>query len=144
MMYEPKLSMEKNLQLHRCGHNLPWKLRQRSSNESAMAYVFDSTFDCKNIDAAKEIYGALRMFVKMHLMWNSKILIDGGDNEIVATSLLEANVLYYHCFSVSMLGLSHSSEDLWTIQKPIRRDHGSTVNFLIVQRNYFTPLKIVT
>ncbi|TYK05710.1 uncharacterized protein E5676_scaffold98G001920 [Cucumis melo var. makuwa] len=60
---------------------------------SAMAYVFDSTFDCKNIDAAKEIYEALRMFVKMHLMWNSKILIDGGDNEIVATSLLEASNL---------------------------------------------------
>ncbi|KAL4021859.1 hypothetical protein IC575_020684 [Cucumis melo] len=33
------------------------------------------------------------MFVKMHLMWNSKILIDGGDNEIVATSLLEASNL---------------------------------------------------
>ncbi|KAL0552874.1 hypothetical protein IC582_012002 [Cucumis melo] len=40
-----------------------------------------------------KIYGALRMFVKMHLMWNSKILIDGGDNEIVATSLLEASNL---------------------------------------------------
>ncbi|KAA0061509.1 uncharacterized protein E6C27_scaffold41G00700 [Cucumis melo var. makuwa] len=40
-----------------------------------------------------QIYGALRMFVKMHLMWNSKILIDGGDNEIVATSLLEASNL---------------------------------------------------
>ncbi|XP_050935326.1 coatomer subunit beta'-1-like isoform X2 [Cucumis melo] len=44
-------------------------------------------------DLYPQIYGALRMFVKMHLMWNSKILIDGGDNEIVATSLLEASNL---------------------------------------------------
>lgn len=49
-----------------------------------------------------QIYGALRMFVKMHLMWNSKILIDGGDNEIVATSLLEAsNLLVLKVFHIS-------------------------------------------
>lgn len=49
-----------------------------------------------------QIYGALRMFVKMHLMWNSKILIDGGDNEIVATSLLEAsNLLVLKVFHTS-------------------------------------------
>ncbi|KAK2968224.1 hypothetical protein RJ640_027356 [Escallonia rubra] len=40
-----------------------------------------------------QIYGALRMSVKVHLMWNSKMLIDGDGDEIVATSLLEASNL---------------------------------------------------
>ncbi|KAF3442933.1 hypothetical protein FNV43_RR16851 [Rhamnella rubrinervis] len=39
------------------------------------------------------IFGALRMSVKIHLMWNSKMLIDGGTDAIVATSLLEASNL---------------------------------------------------
>lgn len=33
------------------------------------------------------------MSVKMHLMWNSKMLIDAGKDAIVATSLLEASNL---------------------------------------------------
>ena len=33
------------------------------------------------------------MSVKMHLMWNSKMLIDGGVDSLVATSLLEASNL---------------------------------------------------
>lgn len=33
------------------------------------------------------------MSVKMHLMWNSKILIDGGADSLIATSLLEASNL---------------------------------------------------
>lgn len=33
------------------------------------------------------------MSVKMHLMWNSKMLIDGGSDSLVATSLLEASNL---------------------------------------------------
>ncbi|XVF49069.1 hypothetical protein PTKIN_Ptkin03bG0239400 [Pterospermum kingtungense] len=44
-------------------------------------------------DSVIKIYGALRMSVKMHLMWNSKVLIDGGADAIVATSLLEASNL---------------------------------------------------
>ncbi|EOY30581.1 Uncharacterized protein TCM_037740 isoform 2 [Theobroma cacao] len=44
-------------------------------------------------DSIVKIYGALRMSVKMHLMWNSKMLIDGGADAIVATSLLEASNL---------------------------------------------------
>ncbi|CAN1784731.1 hypothetical protein LINPERHAP1_LOCUS16657 [Linum perenne] len=40
-----------------------------------------------------QIYGALRMSVKILLMWNSKLLIDGGGDEIVATSALEASNL---------------------------------------------------
>lgn len=44
-------------------------------------------------DSIIKIYGALRMSVKMHLMWNSKMLIDGGGDAIVATSLLEASNL---------------------------------------------------
>lgn len=46
-----------------------------------------------SVPADMQIYGALRMFVKMHLMWNSQVHIDGGDNEIVATSLFEASNL---------------------------------------------------
>lgn len=33
------------------------------------------------------------MSVKMHLMWNSKMLIDAGDDAILVTSLLEATNL---------------------------------------------------
>lgn len=39
------------------------------------------------------MHGALRMSVKILLMWNSKLLIDSGGDEIVATSLLEASNL---------------------------------------------------
>ncbi|KAL6517054.1 hypothetical protein OROHE_018014 [Orobanche hederae] len=39
------------------------------------------------------VYGALRMSVKIHLMLNSKMLIAGDSDAIVATSLLEASNL---------------------------------------------------
>ncbi|KAG9455724.1 hypothetical protein H6P81_000232 [Aristolochia fimbriata] len=42
-------------------------------------------------DSIIKVYGALRMSVKVLLMWNSKMLIDGGGDSIVATSLLEAS-----------------------------------------------------
>lgn len=42
---------------------------------------------------ALQVYGALRMSVKIFLMWNSKMLIDGGGDVTVATSLLEASNL---------------------------------------------------
>ncbi|XP_058073877.1 uncharacterized protein LOC131222728 isoform X2 [Magnolia sinica] len=44
-------------------------------------------------DSVIKVYGALRMSVKMLLMWNSEMLIDGGGDAIVATSLLEASNL---------------------------------------------------
>ncbi|OIW14573.1 hypothetical protein TanjilG_32915 [Lupinus angustifolius] len=44
-------------------------------------------------DSVLKVYGALRMTVKMFLMWNSKMLIDGGEDLAVATSLLEASNL---------------------------------------------------
>ncbi|XP_062097852.1 uncharacterized protein LOC133803757 [Humulus lupulus] len=44
-------------------------------------------------DSEIKVYGALRMSVKMFLMWNSKMLIDGGGDVTVATSLLEASNL---------------------------------------------------
>ncbi|KAF5726034.1 hypothetical protein HS088_TW23G00772 [Tripterygium wilfordii] len=44
-------------------------------------------------DSVVKIYGALRMTVKMHLMWNSKMLIDGDGDSIVATSVLDASNL---------------------------------------------------
>ena len=49
-----------------------------------------------------QVYGALRMSVKMFLMWNSQLLVDGGGDAAVATSLLEASnllvlrVLFWH------------------------------------------------
>ncbi|KAJ4951975.1 hypothetical protein NE237_028807 [Protea cynaroides] len=44
-------------------------------------------------DSTLRVYGALRMTVKMLLMWNSKMLIDGGGDAMVATSMLEASNL---------------------------------------------------
>ncbi|KAL9226861.1 hypothetical protein vseg_002624 [Gypsophila vaccaria] len=42
-------------------------------------------------DSVVKVYGALRMSVKIYLMWNSQLLVDGGGD--VATSLLEASNL---------------------------------------------------
>ncbi|XP_022893269.1 uncharacterized protein LOC111407817 isoform X2 [Olea europaea var. sylvestris] len=44
-------------------------------------------------DSVIKVYGALRMSVKIHLMLNSKMLICGDSDEIVATSLIEASNL---------------------------------------------------
>ncbi|XWS17674.1 hypothetical protein CRYUN_Cryun33cG0087900 [Craigia yunnanensis] len=44
-------------------------------------------------DSIIKVYGALRMTVKILLMWNSKMLIDGGEETTVATSWLEASNL---------------------------------------------------
>ena len=53
----------------------------------------------------KKVYGALRMSVKMFLMWNSKMLIDGGEDITVATSLLEAsNLIVLRVFNNSLTG----------------------------------------
>ncbi|WOK97014.1 hypothetical protein Cni_G05722 [Canna indica] len=44
-------------------------------------------------DSVIKVFGALRMSVKMLLMWNSKMYINGGGDTIVATTLLEASNL---------------------------------------------------
>ncbi|CAL9125861.1 uncharacterized protein LOC135582680 [Musa acuminata AAA Group] len=44
-------------------------------------------------DSIIKVFGALRMSVKMLLMWNSKMFINGGGDALVATSLLEASNL---------------------------------------------------
>ncbi|KAK6944883.1 hypothetical protein RJ641_025985 [Dillenia turbinata] len=44
-------------------------------------------------DSVLKIYGALRMSVKVHLMLNSQMLIDGDGDSMVATSSLEASNL---------------------------------------------------
>ncbi|XP_070030537.1 uncharacterized protein LOC107788264 isoform X2 [Nicotiana tabacum] len=44
-------------------------------------------------DSVIKIYGSLRMSVKIHLMLNSKVLIDGDGDAIVATSLLDVSNL---------------------------------------------------
>lgn len=41
----------------------------------------------------RKVCGAFRVAVKMLLMWNSKIEIDGGENTIVTTSILEVRNL---------------------------------------------------
>lgn len=63
-----------------------------------------------------QVFGALRMSVKMLLMWNSRMEIDGGGDSIVATSLLDASNLIVlkvsswsnvnYCFSILLLVLS--------------------------------------
>lgn len=47
------------------------------------------------------------MTVKIHLMWNSKMLIDAGSDAIVETSLLEASnlVVLKVLYLTSVLGL---------------------------------------
>lgn len=40
-----------------------------------------------------KVFGAFRVAVKMLLMWNSKIQIDGGGNTIVTASVLEVRNL---------------------------------------------------
>ncbi|KAA8522109.1 hypothetical protein F0562_012577 [Nyssa sinensis] len=44
-------------------------------------------------DSIIKVYGAFRVAVKMLLMWNSRIQIDGGGNDIVTTSVLEVRNL---------------------------------------------------
>ncbi|XP_020170112.1 uncharacterized protein [Aegilops tauschii subsp. strangulata] len=44
-------------------------------------------------DSTIQVFGALRMSVKMLLMWNSRMVIDGGRDSGVATSLLEGSNL---------------------------------------------------
>lgn len=44
-------------------------------------------------DSLIKVYGALRMTVKMHLMLNSKMMIDGNGDTMVVTSLLEVSNL---------------------------------------------------
>ncbi|XP_077235189.1 mraZ isoform X2 [Tasmannia lanceolata] len=44
-------------------------------------------------DSVLKVYGAFRVSVKMLLMWNSVIQIDGGDNTEVGTSVLEVRNL---------------------------------------------------
>ena len=40
-----------------------------------------------------KVYGAFRMYVKVLLMWDSKIQIDGGAKDVVLASMLEARNL---------------------------------------------------
>ncbi|KAG8635925.1 uncharacterized protein LOC110603588 isoform X2 [Manihot esculenta] len=44
-------------------------------------------------DSVIKVYGALRMTVKIFLMWNSNMIVDGGEDATVATSWLEASNL---------------------------------------------------
>ncbi|XP_062163420.1 uncharacterized protein LOC133870340 isoform X2 [Alnus glutinosa] len=59
-------------------------------------------------DSVIKVYGALRMSVKIFLMWNSKMLIDGGDDAMLATSLLEASNLIV----LKELSVIHSNANL--------------------------------
>lgn len=48
---------------------------------------------CQQCIIFVQVYGALRMSVKIHLMLNSKVLIDGDGDSIVGTSLIEVSNL---------------------------------------------------
>lgn len=54
-----------------------------------------------------QVYGALRMTVKIFLMWNSKMVIDGGDDTTITTSWLEASnlIVLKVCFTVHAIFL---------------------------------------
>ncbi|KAL5771093.1 hypothetical protein ACOSP7_015247 [Xanthoceras sorbifolium] len=71
-----------------CGAVLSFGLAHYSSSEFELMAE-----ELLMSESVIKIYGALRMSVKMHLMWNSKMLIDAGDDAILATSLLEASNL---------------------------------------------------
>jgi len=58
--------------------------------------VMHSSFDTyvlRKILLHIKVYGSLRMSVKMLLIWNSKLKIDGGADVMVGTSLLEVRNL---------------------------------------------------
>ncbi|KAL6839711.1 hypothetical protein ACP4OV_030399 [Aristida adscensionis] len=44
-------------------------------------------------DSVIKVYGAFRMYVKVLLMWDSKIQIDGGAKDVILASMLEARNL---------------------------------------------------
>jgi hypothetical protein len=54
--------------------------------------------------ADTKVLGGLRMLVKILLMWNANMMIDGGDESILATSLLKASdLIVLKINSVSLL-----------------------------------------
>ncbi|KAF4398559.1 hypothetical protein G4B88_013648 [Cannabis sativa] len=79
-----------------CGATLSFGLAHYSS--SAFELMAEELLMSDSVVKASGLYfilifGALRMIVKMNLMWNSEIVIDGGNDTLVATSLLEASNL---------------------------------------------------
>ncbi|EXB24696.1 hypothetical protein L484_005490 [Morus notabilis] len=67
-----------------CGATLSFGLAHYSSSEFELMAE-------ELLMSDSVIFGALRMSVKIYLMWKSKMLIDGGSDAIVATSFLEAS-----------------------------------------------------
>ncbi|KAK9682746.1 hypothetical protein RND81_10G093800 [Saponaria officinalis] len=68
-------------------------------NDFCLAHFATSAFDLiaeelLMSNSLIKVYGALRMTVKMHLMLNSKITIEGNGDSIVSTSLLETGNLF--------------------------------------------------
>ncbi|XP_050220604.1 uncharacterized protein LOC126670974 isoform X3 [Mercurialis annua] len=52
-------------------------------------------------DSIIKVFGAFRVAVKMLLMWNSKIEIDGGGNTVITASILEVrNLIVLRAYSV--------------------------------------------
>ncbi len=52
-----------------------------------------SVFCSSNFHLLLKVYGAFRMYVKVLLMWDSEIQIDGGGKDVVLASMLEARNL---------------------------------------------------
>ncbi|KDO79874.1 hypothetical protein CISIN_1g042911mg [Citrus sinensis] len=68
-----------------------------------LGVIFAGTYShlLNSIEFCKIVYGALCITVKIFLMWNSKMLVDGGGDATVATSLLEAsNLIVLKKFSI--------------------------------------------
>ncbi|KAF8379152.1 hypothetical protein HHK36_028581 [Tetracentron sinense] len=76
-------------------------------------------------DSIIKVYGAFRMAVKMLLMWNSKIQIDGEENTIVTTSVLEVRnlIVLRECSVIS------SNANLWVYGQGLLRltGHGDAI-----------------
>ncbi|XP_022861909.1 uncharacterized protein LOC111382234 isoform X2 [Olea europaea var. sylvestris] len=71
-----------------CGGVLSFGLAQYSTSEFELLAE-----ELLMSDSIIRVFGALRMSVKMFLMWNSRMQIDGGGDGDVETSLLEASNL---------------------------------------------------
>ncbi|XP_075641458.1 uncharacterized protein LOC142613134 isoform X2 [Castanea sativa] len=71
-----------------CGGKLSFGLAHYASSEFELLAE-----ELLMSDSEIKVYGALRMSVKIFLMWNSTMLIDGGGDVILATSTLEASNL---------------------------------------------------
>ncbi|KAH9607077.1 hypothetical protein KSS87_005006 [Heliosperma pusillum] len=83
-------------------------------------------------DSTIKVYGALRVIVKMLLMWNSRIQIDGG-NAIISSSVLEVR-------NLAVLRLGPGS----LLQAPLDDDDSKTMVMKSLCENQSCPIDLIT